>query len=46
MKHLLWLLNKQMKYLRGEYTDKEWEVIKSWFQTKALEIKQLENQLW
>ena len=37
---------KQMKYLRGEYTDKEWEVIKSWFQTKALEIKQLENQLW
>ena len=37
---------KQMKYLRGEYTDKEWEVIKSWFQTKALEIRQLENQLW
>jgi len=37
---------KQMKYLRGEYTDKEWEVIKTWFQTKALEIKQLENQLW
>ena len=37
---------KQMKYIRGEYTDKEWEVIKTWFQTKALEIKQLENQLW
>ena len=37
---------KQMKYLRGEYTDEEWDEIKSWFQTKALEINQLENQLW
>lgn len=37
---------KQMKYLRGEYTDEEWDKIKSWFQAKALEIEQLENQLW
>ena len=36
---------KQMKYLRGEYTDKEWQEIKSWFQEKALEIRNLESQL-
>lgn len=36
---------KQMKYIRGEYTEEEWQEIKSWFQEKALEIRQLESQL-
>ena len=36
---------KQMKYIRGEYTDEEWEEIKAWFQEKAKTISELRKQI-
>ena len=36
---------KQMKYIRGEYSEEEWEEIKFWFQEKASQIRELESQL-
>lgn len=36
---------KQMKYIRGEYTDEEWEEIKAWFQEKAKTISDLRKQI-
>lgn len=36
---------KQFKYIRGEYTEDEWEVIKADIQTRTAEINKLEKEL-
>lgn len=36
---------KQFKYLRGEFTDEEWEVIKGDIQAKTQKINELEAEL-
>ena len=36
---------KQLKYIRGEYTDEEWEEIKAWFQETAKKISELREQI-